>query len=99
VFVIELVYKASLAEIDRHMTAHLKFLRKHYAAGYFLVSGRKVPRDGGVILAIGPGREEIEKIIREDPFVKIGLADFRIIEFRVSQRADDIQQRIESAPS
>lgn len=93
-FVIELIYKADLARIDAHMPAHMKFLKKYYAAGNFLVSGRKIPRDGGIILAVGASREEIEAIVKEDPFVGKGLADFRVIEFRVSQRADDIQQRI-----
>jgi uncharacterized protein YciI len=32
-FVIELVYKASLEEIDAHMAAHVRFLKKYYAAG------------------------------------------------------------------
>ena len=36
-FVIELVYKAPLAEIDAHMAAHVAFLKKYYAAGHFLV--------------------------------------------------------------
>jgi uncharacterized protein YciI len=93
-FIIELVYKAPLAEIDRSMRAHVAFLRKYYSSGHFLVSGRKVPREGGVILAVGAGRDEIDAIAREDPFVERGLADFKIIEFRASQRADDIQQRI-----
>ena len=93
-FVIELIYKADLAEIDRHMTAHVKFLKKYYAAGNFLVSGRKIPRDGGIILAVGESREQMEAIIEEDPFYERGLADFRIIEFRASQRADDIDKRI-----
>jgi uncharacterized protein YciI len=93
-FVIELVYKADLAEIDASMAAHMKFLRKYYAAGNFLVSGRKIPREGGVILAVGKSREEIEAIASEDPFVRKGLADVRVIEFRISQRADDIEQRI-----
>jgi uncharacterized protein YciI len=95
-FVIELVYKADLAQIDEHMVAHVKYLKKYYAAGNFLVSGRKMPRDGGIILAVGTSREQIEAIIREDPFHARGLADFRIIEFRASQRADDIEQRIVS---
>jgi uncharacterized protein YciI len=94
-FVIELTYKADLAEIDAHMAAHVIFLKKYYAAGNFLVSGRKVPRDGGIILAVGKNRRHIEAIIEEDPFVERGLADFRIIEFRASQRADDIQKRID----
>jgi uncharacterized protein YciI len=96
-FVIELIYKAPLEEIDAHMGAHMKFLRKHYASGHFLVSGRKVPREGGIILAVGKSREEIESIVREDPFCSHGLADSRVIEFRASQKADDIQDRIESS--
>src|SRR4029077_5334761 len=95
-FVIELIYKADLAEIDAHMAAHVIFLKKYYAAGHFLVSGRKIPRDGGIILAVGRNRSEIEAICKEDPFVDLALADFRIIEFRASQRADDIQKRIET---
>jgi uncharacterized protein YciI len=94
-FVIELLYKTSLARIDAHMTAHMKFLTKYYASGHFLVSGRKIPRDGGIILAVGKSRDEVEAIAREDPFCAEGLADFRIIEFRASQRADDIQRRID----
>jgi uncharacterized protein YciI len=93
-FVIELIYKAGLAEIDAHMAAHVLFLKKHYADGTFLVSGRKIPRDGGIILAVGKSRRHIETIAREDPFFVHGLADFRIIEFRASQRADDIQKRL-----
>ena len=95
-FVIELIYKATLAEIDANMAAHVRFLKKHYAAGNFLVSGRKIPRDGGIIVAVGKDRLQLEGIVREDPFCKRGLADFRIIEFRASQRADDIQKRIDS---
>lgn len=96
-FVIELIYKVDLAKIDAHMTAHVKFLKKYYASGHFLVSGRKIPRAGGIILAVGKSRSEIETIIKEDPFHTHGLAEFRVIEFRASQRADDIQERIEKS--
>ncbi len=96
-FVIELTYKADLTEIDQHMSAHVRFLKKYYASGNFLISGRKIPRDGGIILAVGKSRQHIEAVIEEDPFYERGLADFRIIEFRASQRADDIQKRIEGS--
>ena len=96
-FVIELIYKADLAEIDAHMAAHVAFLKKYYASGNFLVSGRKIPRDGGIILAVGKSRQQIQAIVEEDPFCKSGLADFRIIEFRASQRAGDIQKRIDGS--
>jgi len=94
-FVIELIYKAELSEIDAHMKAHMAYLKEYYAAGHFLVSGRKIPRDGGIILAVGKDKQQLEAIVKEDPFCKHGLADFRIIEFRASQRADDIQKRID----
>jgi uncharacterized protein YciI len=99
-FVIELMYKTDLAEIDAHMAAHVRYLKKYYAAGTFVASGRKIPRDGGIILAAAAQRADIEAIIAEDPFVREGLADFRIIEFRVSQHAewfDDPQPRLRNS--
>jgi len=96
-FVIELSYKVDLEEIDAQMAAHVRFLKKYYASGNFLVSGRKIPRDGGIILAVAKHRQDIEAIIKEDPFYEHRLADFRIIEFRASQRANDIQARIEAS--
>ena len=96
-FVVELIYKADLEEIDAHMRAHMAFLKTHYTAGTFLISGRKVPRDGGIILAVGKSREQIEGIMKDDPFCKNGLADFRVIEFRASQRAADIPKRVEGS--
>jgi uncharacterized protein YciI len=95
-FVIELSYKVDLAVIDANMAAHVQFLKKYYAAGNFLVSGRKIPRDGGIILAVGKDKKQIEAIVQEDPFYAHGLADVRVIEFRASQRASDIQKRIET---
>jgi uncharacterized protein YciI len=96
-FIIELTYKVPLEQIDAHMQPHVAFLKKHYATGHFLVSGRKIPRDGGIILAVGKNRQEIEAIAAQDPFCQRGLAEYRVIEFRASQRADDVQRRIERA--
>jgi uncharacterized protein YciI len=94
-FILELTYKADLGKIDAAMAAHMTFVRKYYASGTFIVSGRKIPRDGGIILAVGKDRAEVQAIADEDPFVVRGLADVRVVEFRVSQRASDIQKRID----
>lgn len=94
-FVVELTYKASLEEIDGAMKAHMVFLRRHYASGAFVMSGRKVPRDGGILLVRGESREAVEALMAEDPFCKRGLAEFRVIEFRVSQRAGSIPKEWE----
>jgi uncharacterized protein YciI len=77
----------------------MAYLKKYYAAGQFLVSGRKVPREGGIILAVGESREQVEALVRQDPFVARGLADFRVIEFRETQRADSIDALLDKARS
>jgi uncharacterized protein YciI len=89
-FVIELSYKVPLAQIDAHMKAHVAFLKKHYASGRFVMSGRKMPRDGGIIIAVGTDRAEIDAIMRADPFAARGLADVRVVQFRASQHARDL---------
>jgi uncharacterized protein YciI len=95
-FVVELDYKVPLARIDAAMPAHVRFLKKYYASGNFLVSGRKIPRDGGIILAVAQSTQQVDSIMREDPFCAQKLADYRIIQFRASQHADDIEARIGS---
>lgn len=97
-FIIELTYNAPLDEIDAHMKDHVAFLERGYASGRFLISGRKIPREGGIIVAMGHDRSEVEALIAEDPFIAQGLAEARVIEFRASQRAQDIQQRMDREP-
>ena len=86
-FVLLLTYTKPLEEVDALMRDHMKWLNAQYAAGRFVVSGRQIPRAGGVILARGGDREEIEAIAAADPFVKRGVATVEVIQFRVSQSA------------
>jgi uncharacterized protein YciI len=95
-FLLELTYTADLTRIDAAMKAHMRWLNGHYAAGHFLVSGRKIPRDGGVIIATGPSREAVETIASEDPFVARGLATVRVVEFRASQKTPQVQRWVEA---
>lgn len=85
-FIIELTYKVPTSIIDDNMAAHVVFLDKYYNSGRFLASGRKEPRDGGIIFAKGTDRKRIEEIISEDPFYQKGFADYRIIEFRATKK-------------
>lgn len=98
-YIVELSYLAPLSEIDNAMRAHVAFLNKNYKSGVFVASGRKIPRDGGIILATAPSREAVEEIMKQDPFCARGLAEFRVIEFRVSQRASDIQAVFDREPA
>ena len=77
--ILSLTYIAPLEDADRHMEAHMAWVRAGYDGGVFLASGRKVPRTGGVILARGE-RAAIEAMCAADPFVIHGIAEYEIIE-------------------
>jgi uncharacterized protein YciI len=84
-FIINLHYIVPLEQLDAHMAEHVKFLQKYYKMNIFLASGRKVPRTGGIILALAKSKEEVEKIMGEDPFCTHKLAEFSVTEFLTSQ--------------
>ncbi|MGF7235723.1 MAG: YciI family protein [Frankia sp.] len=80
-FLIVLTYVKPLSEVDELVDAHLAHLDRYYDADVFVLSGRRVPRTGGVILAQGVSRATIETIAAEDPFVREGVATVEVIEF------------------
>jgi uncharacterized protein YciI len=86
-FAILLNYIKPMSEVDRFVGEHREFLERHYASGHFLLSGRKEPRTGGVILANAETRAEIESIVLNDPFNREKIAEYEIIEFLPSMAA------------
>jgi len=91
VFVLLLTYVRPLAAVDALMREHVAWLDEHYAAGRFLVSGRRIPRTGGVIVARGDDRAEIEALVSSDRFVAAGVATCEVIRFRASQTAPGLE--------
>ena len=51
VFIILLNYKVPIEKIDEHVVSHRQFLDEGYQKNYFITSGPKVPRTGGVIIS------------------------------------------------
>ncbi|MER7765649.1 YciI family protein [Kitasatospora sp. NPDC096140] len=90
-FVLELSYTAPMEQIDAALAQHVQWLNAHYAAGTFLASGRKVPREGGVILAVGEDRAVIEALVATDPFVLAGLCAYRVTEFLATTTAPALE--------
>lgn len=90
-FIINLTYIVPLDELDQHMAEHVKYLQKYYKKNVFVASGRKVPRTGGIILALAESKAAVEELIKEDPFYKHELAQFDITEFLTSQFHPDLK--------
>lgn len=80
-FIVSLTYIVPLSTVDAHLEAHATYLEQQYAAGHFLISGRKVPRTGGIILANMTDRKQLDVILEQDPFYSLGLAEYEVTEF------------------
>jgi uncharacterized protein YciI len=91
-FIINLKYIVPLEKLDAYMTDHVKYLHKYYKQNVFVASGRKVPRTGGIILALAKSKEEVDNIISEDPFYTLKLAEFTVTEFLTSQHHPDLKK-------
>jgi uncharacterized protein YciI len=81
VFVVIGTYVRPMEEVRNLLGAHYAFLRKHFDQGHFIVSGRREPLTGTVILAQPLGRRRLEAILDEDPFVKAGIIRYEIVAF------------------
>lgn len=93
-FIILLNYIKPLSDVERFIAEHRAFLQRYYSSGHFLLSGRKEPRTGGVILAKADTRAEVESLVQHDPFYREQIAQYEIIEFVLAMAADGLESLI-----
>ena len=67
-YLLLLKYKVPIEQVERVTPVHREFLDTAYQAQELLVSGPRVPRTGGVILARVKTRAEVGELIQADPF-------------------------------
>ncbi len=93
-FILLLNYVAPLEEVDKELEAHINYLDKYYSMGKFICSGRRNPRTGGVIISNAISKEEIEEIIRDDPFYIKKVAKYELVEFYPTKYTDGFEKYI-----
>jgi uncharacterized protein YciI len=81
-FILSFVNLKDNHEVDSVAAEHKAFLERFLESGVFLAAGAKVPRTGGVIVAQGVSRAEIDAIIADAPFVRHGFARVEVTEFK-----------------
>ena len=94
-FIVQLTYKAPLAEVDKYLQAHREFLDYHYRQGLFLASGPMKPRTGGILIATTSSREHLEAVLAEDPYQLAEIADYTLIEFTPVKHREEIAALIQ----
>ncbi|KJK55344.1 YciI family protein [Saccharothrix sp. ST-888] len=98
-FILDLTYIAPIERVEAALAEHVAWLDAHYASGLFLASGRKVPREGGVIIAIGDDRAKIEEVVQSDPFMVAGVVEYAITEFVATKTAPPLESYRQELPA
>lgn len=87
IYLVILTYIKPLEEVDANLSEHVEWLKKGYADGVFLASGRRIPRNGGVILAKCDNIESLEARLSQDPFNKLNIAKTEMIPFDATMKS------------
>ncbi|HHX8678872.1 TPA: YciI family protein [Vibrio alginolyticus] len=90
-FIISLTYQVALEQVDAFIPEHVDYLNEQYANGHFILSGRKEPRTGGVIISTIGDRNKLSDVIAQDPFHREGLASYEVTEIvptKASEKLD-----------
>jgi uncharacterized protein YciI len=84
-FVLISRFQQPLEEINRFLAPHSEWVQRHYASGRFLVSGRREPWVGGVIIARATSEEEMQEILAADPLQQLALVAYEVIAFDAAE--------------
>ncbi|MFE4543669.1 YciI family protein [Arthrobacter sp. NPDC056727] len=93
-YVVSLTYKVAQEIVDQHVDAHMDWLNDAFDQGIFIVSGRKVPRTGGVLLSRSD-RPTLDESLAKDPFNVHGIADFDVVEFAAARTAPGFENLLD----
>ena len=80
-YIVEITYTATPETIAASVGEHRAFLQTGYDCGWLLLSGPRVPRTGGMIVARAPSLRELQDFFGNDPYQIKGLAEYRFTEF------------------
>lgn len=76
-------YLRPVDEVEVHLDAHRAWVREHAEAGRVIAAGREVPLQGGLLVAVGVTRDEVDAMIAADPYVTEGVAQYDVREYDV----------------
>jgi uncharacterized protein YciI len=85
-FIVTITYTQPIEDIEAKTVEHREWLDIHVASGLIIAAGPMVPRTGGILVVRGGGaKEDLEALLKDDPFQIHGLADYKITEFKAGK--------------
>jgi uncharacterized protein YciI len=83
-FVLISHFQRPLDEFSRSLAPHSVWVQRQYESGRFLVSGRREPPIGGIIVARASSEQELREILNTDPLQQLGLAEYEVFAFEAT---------------
>lgn len=90
-YIVSLTYVKPIEMVEQYLPEHVEFLKRQYEQGLFLVSGRKVPRTGGLMIIRQMDRQLLDSILAQDPFYRQGIAEYQITEVNPTMMAPGLE--------
>lgn len=85
-FIVTITYTQPIEAIEAKTAEHREWLDQHVASGLIIAAGPMVPRTGGILVVRSGGtKEELEALLKADPFQNHGLADYAVTEFKAGK--------------
>lgn len=85
-FIVTITYTQPIEAIEAKTVEHREWLDQHVASGLIVAAGPMVPRTGGILVCASKGtKEELETLLKDDPFQAHGLADYVVTEFKAGK--------------
>ena len=85
-FIVTITYTQPIEAIEAKTAEHREWLDQHVASGLIIAGGPMVPRTGGILVVRSGGtKEELETLLKADPFHVHGLADYAVTEFKAGK--------------
>jgi len=84
-FVLISHFQKPFEEVNRSFALHSTWVQRQYEAGRFLVSGRREPLIGGIIVARASSEQELREVLNTDPYQQRGLAEYEIFAFEATE--------------
>jgi len=91
VFVIDLKYLVPIEQVDTHLKDHREYLGRGYEDGTLLMSGRKDPLTGGVIIGTFSSVWDAKDFMKNDPFIINKVAEYKVTEFTPVKYHEDFK--------
>lgn len=84
-FVVLLKFSSNKSQANQFMEGHKEWIKRGFEDGVFLLAGTLQPNSGGAIVAHHESFSDLQRRVRDDPFVAKGIVVPEIVEITPSR--------------